>query len=98
MANSLTGNPIYVDAAANSAITTPKRIQLIQWVDDAADIADDDDLVFVVNGLTITQKVQITDNTANNTVFYQAHFPLGFLMSSFSVTTIDHGALILWTV
>lgn len=99
MANNLTGNPIYIDAAAASSITTPKRIQLIQWVDDNADIADGDDLVFVINGQTVTIKQQIgSDVGMIGSVFYEARFPLGLLASSFSVTTIDHGALLVWTV
>jgi len=99
MANSLAGNPIYIDAAANSAFTGPKRVQLIQWVDDAADIADGDDLVFVLNGKTITIKQQIgSDVGFIGCIFYQAYFPLGLMVHSFSVTTIDHGALHIWTV
>lgn len=99
MANSTAGNPKTFDTAgATSAITKPFRCQLIQWIDDAADIADDDDLVFVVNGATVTQKVQLTANAVANTVLYEASFPLGILINSFSITTIDHGLLVLWTV
>jgi len=99
MPNDLTGNPIYIDAAANSAFTGPKRVQLIQWVDDAADIADGDSLVYVVNGKTTTIVQQIpTDVGMIGPIFYEARFPLGLMVHSFSVTTIDHGALHIWTV
>jgi len=96
MANVLTSNPKYIDASAGSAFG-PANIRLIQWVDDAADIVDDDDLVFVMNGITITGKIALTANTINNVAVWQiGPFSPGIPCTSFSVTTIDHGALLVF--
>lgn len=99
MANSILGNPkVFDTAGATSVISKPFRCQLIQWIDNAADIADDSDLVFVVNGESVTHKIAMTANELGNTVVYEASFPLGLVVSSFSITTIDAGELVLWTV
>lgn len=99
MANSIATNPKTFDTAgATSVIGSPFRCQLIQWIDDAADIADDDDLVIVINGVTITGKIALTANEVGNLAVYEAQFPLGLSINTFSVTTIDHGTLILWSV
>lgn len=100
MANSIAGNPKTFDTAgATSVISSPFRCQLIQWVDDNADMADNDDLVFVINGTTVTLKYQkTTDVGSAGVVYYEAAFPLGLSIGSFSITTIDKGLLILWTV
>lgn len=98
MANLLTDNPVYIDTAASSTVTN-KRIVLIQWIDDAADIIDDDDLVFVINGVTVTIKYQkTTDVGGAGVVYYEAAFSTPIFASTFSVTTIDHGALLVWCV
>lgn len=100
MANSIAGNPKTFDTAgATSAISSPFRCQLIQWIDDAADIIDNDDLVFVINGTTVTIKYQkTTDVGSAGVAYYEAAFPLGLVVSSFSITTIDKGTLLLWCV
>lgn len=95
MANDLTGNPMWIDTAATIWASGNRRIRMIQWVDDANDIADADDLVISINGVTLTFKIQITDNTANNLSFWTfGPFDVGIPAHSFVVTTIDHGALL----
>jgi len=97
MANALTGNPMTVDTAATLWSTgAPKYVQLIQWIDDAADMTDDDDLLMVINGVTVTAKIQITNNTANNVVFWEMSFSQPVAIHKFVVTTIDHGLLVIW--
>lgn len=99
MANLLTSNPIFIDTAASSTVTN-KKIQQIQWIEDNADIVDDDDLVFVINEVTITVKMQkTTDVGYQDTVIYQAGpFNIPIYARTFSVTTIDHGTLLVWVV
>ena len=98
MGNDLNGNPMYVDTAA--ALWTagyPKSVRLIQWIDDAADIVDDDDLALAINGITFTGKIQLTANTLNNICVWQlGPFNPGMPVQSFTVTTIDHGILYIW--
>lgn len=100
MANSIGGNPkVFDTAGATSEITSPLRCQSIQWIDDNADIADNHDLVFVVNGQSVTIKYQkTTDVGSAGVVYYEANFPLGLSVGSFSITTIDAGAVVLWCV
>ena len=100
MGNSILGNPkVFDTAGATSVISSQFRCQLIQWIDDAEDIVDSDDLVFVVNGETITIKYQkTTDVGSAGVAYYEAAFPLGLAVHSFSITTIDHGTLLLWVV
>lgn len=95
MANQVSGNPIVLDTNSTQ-LTGRHYVMLIQWVDNAADIADDDDLVFVVNGQTVTVKLAMTANELNNAVVYEAAFSRPLIVDSFSLTTIDHGELLLW--
>ena len=107
MGNTLTSNPIYVDAAA-TAWTGDKKLRLIQWVDDAADIADNDDLSITINGVTIAVKIQIattgggapveavTPNVGNICVWQIGPFNPGIWVHDLVVNTIDHGALHIW--
>lgn len=95
MANQVSGNPIVMDTAATLSGRT--TIRQIQWVDDAADIADDDDLVLKMNGVTITGKVALTANELGTLVLYQAGpFNPGIDVEDFQVVTIDHGSLVVW--
>ena len=66
MANNLVTNPMTVDTAATLWSNSVKYVRQVQWLDDGADIADDDDLVLVINGATITGKVQLSVNAVNN--------------------------------
>jgi hypothetical protein len=98
MGNDLTGNPMYVDtAAALWTASHPKYVRLIQWIDDAADIADDDDIALIINGITFTGKIQLTANAVENLCVWQlGPFSPGIPIQSFTVTTIDHGILYIW--
>ena len=98
MANLKTSNPMVFDTTgATSAITTPIFIRLIQWIDDAADIADDDVLSINVNGATLLHKVQLAANDVGNTCIWQAGpFNPGVPCSYFYLTTMGHGLLHVW--
>lgn len=98
MANALSGNPMTVDTAATlwEPTVPAKKIQLIQWIDDAADLADDDDLLMVINGVTVTAKIALTINTINNVCVWEMAFSPPMSIRSFVVTTIDHGLLVIW--
>lgn len=96
MGNNLVTNPMTVDTAATLWSNAPRRVRLIQWIDDAADIADDDDLVISLNGATITGKIALTANTINNLCVWEfGPFDNGILVDTFIVTTIDHGILVI---
>ena len=108
MGNTLTSNPYYVDTAATLWTKTPKYVREIQWIDDFADIVDDDDLSITINGVTIATKIQIatttgltpveavTPNVGNICVWRQGPFNPGIAISDFAVNTIDHGVLLIW--
>ena len=88
-----------VDVSTSAgAVLTNRRVNLIQWVDDNADIANNDDLVLALNGVSITVKPQ-RHNTADSVdgggVVYQiGPFSPGIRVSSLTITTIDHGSLV----
>ena len=54
MANQVAGNPVVFDTTGT--LTGLRYIRQIQWVDDG-DIADEDDMVLTLNGVTLTQKL-----------------------------------------
>ena len=54
MAKKLVTNPMTVDTAGTLWSNSVKCLRQVQWLDDGADIADDDDIVLVINGATIT--------------------------------------------
>ena len=107
MGNTLTSNPIYADTAA-TLWTGTKRVQLIQWCDDNADIADDDDLSITINGVTIAVKIQIPTTVGGTPVEDVSPGPSGICMwqigpfafpipmTDVVLNTIDHGSLLLW--
>lgn len=104
MANQLTRSPYVIEDAATTvwdaslptSTTGPKFIQLIQWIDNAADLTDDDDIVLTIDGQIVTGKIALTANTLNNLVAWEMKFSPPVSISKFVVTTIDHGALIIW--
>lgn len=93
MANTLTTNPVFIDTAAGSTITD-QRIQAIQWIDDAGDMANADDLDFTINGVTIHLKVDT--HTSASPVQYAVHLSHPIVVKTFVVNTIDHGAVLVW--
>jgi hypothetical protein len=99
MGNVLTSNPIRVDTAA-TAFSTPKKIQLIQWVDDDAaaggSIGDGEGLTMAVNGVTI--QVLVVDISTQVPIAYEASFPNGVNIDSLVVSVIDGGTLLIWQV
>ena len=96
MANNLVTNPMTVDTAGTLWSNSVKYVRQVQWLDDGADIADDDDIVLVINGATITGKIQLTVNTVNNLCVWEfGPFNPGVPVDSFIVTTIDHGLLLI---
>ena len=95
MANQTAGNPAIFDTTGS--LSGLKYIRQIQWVDDAADIADDADMVLTINGVTFTHKLQHTNNAASSTVFYNAGpFNPGLPVTDFTVTTLDAGTIVVW--
>jgi hypothetical protein len=97
-----------VKAAAATVTDKAINLRLIQWIDDAGDIADDDDIVLTINGVALTGKVQIgttaggaaveavTPNVGNIVVWQIGPFNPGIHVTGLVVTTIDHGAVHVW--
>ena len=98
MANQTGKNPIVIDTAAGSKQSGYTQIRLIQWIDDNADIADNDDLAFKMNGVTVTIKYQkTTDVGSAGVVYYQlGPFNPGIIVEDFEVTVIDKGSLLVF--
>jgi invasion protein IalB len=69
---------------------------MIQWIDDAADIADDDDLNITINQTTIAAKIALTANEVGNVAVWTMTYPLGLMVNNLVVTTIDHGTLLVF--
>lgn len=97
MANSLYTNPIIMESAA-AAWTGLKYVREVQWVDDNADIADNDELQITVNGATINIKVQKPSDVGHQDpiVWRLGPFSPGIPMTDFTVDTIDHGDLLIF--
>lgn len=98
MANALTGNPMRIEGAATIWTADNKYVQLIQWIDDNADITDNDAIVLTINGVIITGKLQgpITNNNLNNIVAWEMSFSPPMRIETFVVTTMSTGNLIIW--
>lgn len=95
MANQTTTNPYVLDTGAT--ISTRMKIQQIQWIDDAADVADDNVLDFDINGQNFTGKLAMTANTLNNLCVYQAGpFTTPIECHEFILNTITKGELVIW--
>lgn len=98
----------YVTSSGETVTTELVKLRLVQWVDDAEDIADSDDIVFSINGQTLTAKIQIgttaggsavesvTPNVGNVVVWQIGPFNPGIWVRGIVTTTIDHGALHFW--
>jgi len=97
MANNLTSNPIFIDTASGSTITN-KKVQLIQWYNEAADLADTETCVFTINGVQLTLTYNLgSDVGQQDIVVWQAGpFTDPIFVSSLTVSTIEDGALLIW--
>lgn len=109
MANQTKSNPIVADTAASLWSTGVRYVREIQWIDDAADIADSDDLNITINGAVIAAAIQVgttgggtpvenvSPNVGNLCVWRVGPFNPGIPVDNFVITTIDHGSLLIWT-
>jgi len=97
MANSLNSNPLLFDTkGATSAVTKQLRIQCIQWVGDAGDVADTSTLDIRVNGVSIKINLQMAAESGYG-VYYQAGpFTHPITCSDFYVTDMDEGNVLVW--
>ncbi|MFC1567329.1 hypothetical protein ACFL3R_00645 [Thermodesulfobacteriota bacterium] len=93
--DSVTTNPHVVTAAAAGHIwkDTVKHVQLIQWVDDNADIADNSNLIITINGVAIEATVQAdgTVGTVAGAVIWEMSFPNGFPVKDLLIATMSAG-------
>lgn len=98
MANELNSNPVYIDTASGSTLSGQRQVQLIQWLDDANDVADGDDLSFTLNGVTVAIKANLGSDVGQQlTVLYEAGpFKCPIKADDFVVNTIDHGVVLVW--
>jgi len=106
MANTLTGNPIHADSAGtlwtsqkgDSAYSYPKKVRLIQWIDDNGDLVHDSTLVLTINGVALTAKIQpVNDQLGFGAVAWQiGPFNPGIPIHTFIVTTMGTGHLHVW--
>jgi hypothetical protein len=98
MGNLLTSNPVYIDTASSSDIAQ-KRVVLIQWQDEAGDVADDDELNITINGVTFSVLFKLnTDVGQQPIVLWKAAFSTPILVENLVVNTIDQGAVLVWCV
>jgi hypothetical protein len=97
MANSLTGNPIYIDTAVGSTMSDIK-IQQLQWVDTATSIVDGDDLSFTLDSVTVAIKANVFTAVGDGKVIVYEFGPFGFpvFAGTFVVNVIDNGAVLVW--
>ena len=95
MANQLNSNPAVFDTTGS--LTGLKYIREIQWIDDSGNVANGEDLVLTINGVTVTRKVQMGSLVAPEGLHYHAGpFNPGIPVTDFTVTTIDNGILVVW--
>jgi hypothetical protein len=93
MSNSLTTNPIVIDATANSAVAKVLNIQAIVWA------ANSDHAIIVDNELKITNTkgdvlLQIEQRTAGKELII--NFPRGFQTAGINVVTLGGGEVFIY--
>lgn len=101
LANVLNSNPLLIYDPIASLQERLSYIHCIQWVDYAANIANDSDLVMKINGVEIAIKPQRSETKANvdgGGVVYQTNFKKPLRAQDFEVTTLDKGVVIVWLV
>ena len=97
MANSTKSNP-YVCDSTGAVITKPTTVREIQWVDDDGDIVHDSTLTLVVNGETLTFKIQpVNDQLGFGAVAWRAGpFNPGIMISDLTISAMAQGHLHIW--
>ncbi len=96
MANQLDSNPLRIDTAGTHSGLI--NVRQIQWVDLNEDIADSDELVMTINGVTVQCELQVTANEVNNAVVWNiGPFNPGIAVKDFQVVTIEGGVVYVWT-
>ena len=98
MANVLTGNPKSIDTAAGSTLSGLVGIKELQWIDNAGDIADGDDLSFTMNGVTVAMVANIGSDVGDQDIVKYRLGPFNppLIAKDFVVNTIDHGVLLVF--
>lgn len=96
MANQAKSGIKVFDTAAGSAQSGVKGIYQIQWIDDAGDVADGDDLSITIDGATIAVKQNIgSDVGQQNLVIWQlGPFSPPKKVNGYVINVIDHGIVV----
>ena len=93
MSNSLTTNPIIVDAVSGAAVTGMRRIQHIEWAHNSD------------HAITHGEELKITNTAGDVIVQYKAHtdkvgkdfpFPSGYSTDGIIVTTLGGGEVFIF--
>lgn len=98
MGNQTDSNPLRIDTAAAHSGTI--FVRQIQWVDLNEDIVDSDELVMLINGVTVQCEIQV-ETTANYgtigaVVWNIGPFNPGIPVKDFEVVTIESGVVYVW--
>lgn len=99
MSNHVNGNPIVLDDFGSDVALGDTKILLIQWIDDAGNLAHDSIFSYTVNGVTINVKIQ---PLVNELGFGGVAYQLGPFSSPVSVNdlTIESdttgGMVVVW--
>lgn len=99
MASQTDSNPIRMEAAGTAWTGKVKKVRLVQWVDDNADLVDNSTLVLNINGVALTTVMQlhVDDVSWKGAVAWElGPFNPGVPISDFIVTTMATGHLHIW--
>jgi len=96
MANVTTSRVKTFDTASGSAQTGIFRIREMQWIDDAGDVIDGDDLSITIDGTTIAIKANIGSDVGrqDNKIWGLGPYNPGLAVNGYTVNTIDHGVVV----
>ncbi len=95
MASDLTNNPLRMDADDDTIDKV--TVQQIIWSNTAADeIADNDDLIIVVNGTTLNFRCDLKTAMAGAVCVSMGPWAKPVYCSDVTITTIDSGELQIW--
>lgn len=102
MANSVSSGIKYIDTGGATdlvASSTVWHVKEVQWIDDAGDIADGDDLALEINGVSFALKANKASDVGDHSVVQYRMGPYAepLHVSTFKVTTIDHGVVLVIT-